>query len=125
MSVARFGEVLQPAWARATSAIAETSSTFSTKLQPFLEYSIAAARGAFEQQLSNILVALLTPSSLIALVFALWRFSADLGWTESFLITTGFFSHWQVWMVLAIGLKYAASSIQTKERAHAKTSDEN
>src|SRR5579864_8586545 len=125
MSVARIRGVLQPAWARATSAIAETGSSFNTRLQPFLEYSITAARGALEQQVANILVALLTPASMVALVFALWRFSSDLSWTGFFPITTGLFSHWQVWMALAIGLKVAPSSIRTKARAAAKTSGEN
>ncbi|HYL36225.1 MAG TPA: hypothetical protein VEV17_09970 [Bryobacteraceae bacterium] len=125
MSVTRIGGALQPAWARATTAIVETSSSFGTRLQPFLEYSVATARDAFQQQLANVLVTLLTPTALLALVFALWRFSADLGWTGSFLITAGLFSHWQVWAALAIVLKALASSIQTKTHARAKTSDEN
>jgi hypothetical protein len=125
--VARFGGSLQPAWARATTAIVETGSSFGTPARAIQDALRRgwAARGAFEQQLANVAVALLTPASLLALVFALWRFSADLGWTGSFVISSGLFSHWQVWTALAIGLKFAASSIQTKVRATAKTSDEN
>ena len=125
MSVERIGGVLQPAWARASSVIVGTSSSFNSKLQPFLEYSILAARRAFERQLANILVVLLTPLSLLALVFAIWRFTTDLSWTGSFPIPAGLLSHWQVWIALSVALKFAAASIQTKTRPAAKPSDEN
>ena len=39
----------------------------------------------------------------------IWRFCADTGWTDTFLITGGFFSHWQVWIALSIALKLLSS----------------
>lgn len=125
MSVARIGEALLPAWARTASVIADTSSTFSGKLQAFLEQSAATARRGFDKHVANILVSLLTPAAVLGLVFGLWRVSADVGWTEEFPITTGFFSHWQVWIALAVTLKFAASSLQARTAASAKTSEEN
>ncbi|MFY9726048.1 MAG: hypothetical protein WB579_04525 [Bryobacteraceae bacterium] len=49
--------------------------------------------------------ALLTPAAFLASVLALWRIAADLNWTGKFAITSGMFSHWQVWMVLAVLLQ--------------------
>lgn len=80
---------------------------------------------AFENQLANLLIILLTPASVLALVFGLWRVSADLGWTEDFIIGSGLFSHWQVWMALAIGLRFAGSSLQSRFAPATKTSEEN
>jgi hypothetical protein len=51
--------------------------------------------------------------------------SSDLGWTEEFLIANGFFSHWQVWIALAITLQVAAVSLAAKISSPAKISEEN
>jgi hypothetical protein len=45
--------------------------------------------------------ALLTPAALMASALGFWRLAADLNMTGEFGITTGIFSHWQVWMILA------------------------
>lgn len=119
----RIEEALQPAGVRAASAIRDASTTLGIKLQVLLEQTSIVLRGAFDPQLANLFVALLTPSSLIALVFGLWRIGVDLEWTEAFPIEAGFFSHWQVWIALAIALKFAASSLQI--RARSKASEEN
>jgi hypothetical protein len=47
----------------------------------------------------------LTPASAVALVAALWRLAYDLDWTGRFAISEGLFSHWQVWMALAVLLQ--------------------
>ena len=44
---------------------------------------------------------LLTPAAALAAALGLWRIAADLNWTGGFAITAGFFSHWQVWLVMA------------------------
>ena len=49
--------------------------------------------------------ALLTPAAFLASVLALWRIAADLNITAKFAITSGVFSHWQVWMVAAVLLQ--------------------
>ena len=67
------------------------------------------------------LPALLTPAAVTALVLGLWRVCADVGWTGEFLIANGFFSHWQVWIALAIAMQTAAASLAAKMsnvRAH-------
>ena len=52
--------------------------------------------------------ALLIPSSLMACVLGFWRLAADLDWTSGFAISTGPFSHWQVWIVLAVVILWVA-----------------
>jgi hypothetical protein len=67
--------------------------------------SAFAVEGA---ELAPLLAALLTPASVVALTLAFWRLGADLSWTGQFAITAGMFSHWQVWMALAVGLQSSA-----------------
>lgn len=47
---------------------------------------------------AQALAALLTPAAALALALACWGVAADLGWTSSFVIPAGLFSHWQVWL---------------------------
>jgi hypothetical protein len=115
MSVIRI--VLQPTSVRGASALADT---VATKLHSSFQQTIAASAKA-----ADLMVMLVTPVAVIALVLGLWRLTADLGWTDSFLISDGFFSHWQVWMALAIGLKIGASVLAAKMGPTRKTSEEN
>jgi hypothetical protein len=56
------------------------------------------------------LLALLLPAiAAIALALAGWRLAADLRWTNSFFIGTGFLSHWQVWCAIAISVQFLAN----------------
>jgi len=49
---------------------------------------------------------LLSPVALIAAVMAFWRFGADAGWTDTFVVSDGLMSHWQVWLAMAIGIQW-------------------
>lgn len=42
---------------------------------------------------------LLMPSALIAFTLAFWRITADLHLTSDFFISSGLWSHWQVWLI--------------------------
>ena len=48
------------------------------------------------------IAALISPAALLAFALAFWRMSADLGFTSAFPITSGLFSHWQVWLAIAL-----------------------
>jgi len=48
---------------------------------------------------------LLTPAAAMAAILGLWRIAADLNWASRFAISTGFFSHWQVWLGASILLQ--------------------
>jgi hypothetical protein len=54
------------------------------------------------------LAALLTPSALIAFTISSWSIAANLHWTANFFISSGLFSHWQVWLIAAAGLLLVA-----------------
>jgi len=112
--------MFQPAWMRAASTFTDTSSNLPVRLRWFVERTVIASEAAM-----NVLPALLSPAAVVALVLGLWRVSADLGWTEEFLIANGFFSHWQVWIALAIGLQLAATSLAAKISSNVKISEEN
>jgi hypothetical protein len=45
---------------------------------------------------------------LAAAILGAWRLAADLNWTGDFVIGSGFFSHWQVWLVAAALLQTAS-----------------
>jgi hypothetical protein len=54
---------------------------------------------------------LLSPIAVIAALMACWRFGADAGWTDTFAFSDGLFSHWQVWLALAIGIQWSANRL--------------
>jgi hypothetical protein len=64
-----------------------------------------------DKRLALILAALLPPSALTAAVLAIWRIAADLNWTNSFAISSGIFSHWQVWLGAAVALQMCARAL--------------
>lgn len=104
MFVVRIGGMTQLAWDRTASAVSGTTSNFAVKLQP------AIGRAGAVLQAATILVAdFLSPAALVSLVLGLWRLGTDVGWTGQFIISYGLFSHWQVWIALAIGLETLAA----------------
>ena len=54
---------------------------------------------------------LLRNLALAAGVLGLWRLGSDLGWTQDFFISTGFWSHWQSWTAMAALLTLAANFV--------------
>jgi len=54
------------------------------------------------------LSSLLTPFAVMASALGIWRLAADLKVAGAFGISTGVFSHWQVWIVCAIVLQRCA-----------------
>lgn len=65
-------------------------------------------KGRKNQHLAAGFASLLTPGAIMALVLAFWRLSADLRTTGQFPISTGIFSHWQVWLATAALLEFLA-----------------
>src|SRR5574340_1841208 len=60
------------------------------------------------QHVALAVASLLTPAAVMACVLAIWRLTADFKVTNQFPITSGFFSHWQVWIVAAAVLQICA-----------------
>ncbi|SRR5581483_4875865 len=109
---------------RAGSGSSTTSQNF-IKTQLLFANLLQMIAHLFSRQLANVLVALLTPAALVALVLGIWRVCTDLGWATTFLISSGFFSHWQVWIALSIGLKMLSSTLISWGTRVAKFSEEN
>ena len=63
------------------------------------------------QRIALALGAMLTPATLMALVLAVWRLAADLNLARSFAIETGPFSHWQVWLAVALLLQIISRAL--------------
>jgi hypothetical protein len=63
------------------------------------------------QRLALAVGAMLTPATVIACILALWRLAADLNWTNTFAISSGLFSHWQVWMGTAALLHFCSRAL--------------
>jgi hypothetical protein len=106
-------------------ATATIGSESTPKLKLHLADTLATPALALGRQLPNIVVALLTPAALVAFAMGLWRLTADLDWAGAFPITLGFFSHWQVWIVLSIALKMLSSALLAWDGRTRKISEEN
>ena len=64
-----------------------------------------------DKRAALVLAALLPPSALAAAILGIWRIAADLNWTNSFAITSGIFSHWQVWLATSVVLQLCARAL--------------
>lgn len=53
------------------------------------------------QRVALGLAVLLSPAAFLAAVLGLWRIAADMSLAGNFAISSGLFSHWQVWLVAA------------------------
>jgi len=63
------------------------------------------------QHIALAFASLLTPASLMVCVLGFWQLAADCKFTSKFPIESGFFSHWQVWIVLAGVLQLCAGGL--------------
>jgi hypothetical protein len=76
------------------------------RIQPVLDWTARLSREA-----ARAVASMLSPAAAISLVLGFWRLGADLGWTGKFAISEGLFSHWQVWLAMAIVLEALSSTI--------------
>lgn len=72
--------------------------------------------GDTAQQFGALVSALMAPAVFSAYAFAVWSLAANLGWTDSFIFSTGALSNWMVWLGLAIVVNVAASILQRHSR---------
>lgn len=54
------------------------------------------------RHLAAAFATLLSPLAVMAAVLGIWRICADIGLTGEFAISRGIFSHWQVWLAIAV-----------------------
>src|SRR5512144_207146 len=79
-----------------------------TKLEPELRSAWQKAMQG-NQEVGRLLRYLITPIAVAAYTLAAWRMGSDLNWTGEFFIESGFLSHWQVWLAVAIGVHFGGS----------------
>lgn len=72
--------------------------------------AVANGKGA-PRDFALAAASLLTPSAVATCALAIWRIGADLQWTGQFAISSGIFSHWQVWVALSALLQLGASAL--------------
>ncbi|SRR5713101_5536302 len=60
---------------------------------------------------------LLVPAALMAYVLGVWRLASDMGMAGEFVIT-GIFSHWQVWIAVAVGIHLASAVLNRYGQGH-------
>jgi len=82
------------------------AATMSARLRLVTDHSVRFGRSA-----AGPASFLLRNLALAAGVLGLWRLGSDLGWTQDFCISEGFWSHWQSWLALAALLTVAANFI--------------
>jgi hypothetical protein len=61
------------------------------------------------QEMAKLFRYLMTPVAVAGYTLAFWRLGADLNWTGQFFIADGLFSHWQVWLALAVATQLTGS----------------
>jgi len=69
------------------------------------------------QKLGGVVSALLSPAIVSVYVLAFWSLTADLGWTGAFMVSSGPFSNWMVWLGIAVLLHGAASILKRQGRS--------
>ena len=112
--VLRVLDVIQPV----SAGIAHVASARVTLESNFARRFALYWRRAAElsQQSTDLISFLLKPTAVVAFVLGCWRFCADLGWTQNFMISGGLFSHWQVWIAVGIAISAASSHLQDQSR---------
>ncbi|MBC8166683.1 MAG: hypothetical protein H7Y20_12520 [Bryobacteraceae bacterium] len=65
---------------------------------------------------TSLLGQLMIPVAAAGYAMAVWRFAADMNWFGEFIIPSGLFSRWQVWLALAIATQAAAGTLNRTKR---------
>jgi hypothetical protein len=64
------------------------------------------------RQAALIVSSLMTPIALAGWTLGGWSVAASMNWSGDFPISEGLFSHWQVWVALAIAVQFVAFLLQ-------------
>lgn len=103
-----------------TTAIAITTETPRADGLLQTSGSLLARTGAWAtdtaQKFGALLAALMGPAVFSGYSFAAWSLAANLGWTNSFVFTSGPLSNWLVWLTIAIMVNVAASILRKHTR---------
>lgn len=96
-------ELTEPARVWAISALQAAGSTASHGLE---------WAGDTAQKFGALVSALMGPAVVSVYALALWSLASNLGWTDTFVFSTGPLSNWLVWLALAILVNVAAGILR-------------
>lgn len=68
--------------------------------------------GDTAQEFGTLLSALMGPAVFSAYAFAAWSLAGNLGWTDTFVFSSGPLSNWLVWVAIAIVVNVASSILK-------------
>jgi hypothetical protein len=74
----------------------------------FARGPVVSRRKGKNSRIATLAATLLTMVSLSCAALGLWRLGTDLDWAGGFVFSTGFLSHWQVWIGAAVAVQYVA-----------------
>jgi hypothetical protein len=83
--------------------------------------SVQNERGVRNRTAALLLASLSAPAAVLAFTMAIWDIAAHLRWTNSFAISSGIFSHWQVWLAAAALLLISVSVLDRYGRGGGET----
>jgi len=69
------------------------------------------------QQFGVLVAVLMGPAVFAAYSFAAWALAFNLGWTDSFIFTSGALSNWIIWMGMAVLVNTAAAILKKHTQA--------
>ena len=95
--------VIEPARAWTLSALQATGSTLSRG---------AVWAGDTAQKFGALVSALMGPAVVSVYALALWSLASNLGWTDTFVFSSGPLSNWLVWLAVAILVHLAAGILR-------------
>ena len=102
---------------RATAVTIEQESNQAPAINFFQATTLAIGRvgvwaGDTAQQFGMLVAILMGPAVFSAYAFAAWSLAGNLGWTDSFVFSTGALSNWIVWLGVAVLVNTAASILK-------------
>jgi hypothetical protein len=77
---------------------------------------VGAWAGDTAQQFGMLVAILMGPAVFASYAFAAWALAANLGWTDSFVFSSGPLSNWMIWFGVAVLVSTAASILKKHTR---------
>ncbi len=77
---------------------------------------VGAWAGDTAQQFGVLVAVLMAPAVFSVYAFAVWALASNLGFTDTFIFTSGALSNWLIWLALAVMVHMAATVLKRHTR---------
>jgi hypothetical protein len=98
----------EPARVWTVSALQATGNTVSHGLE---------WAGDTAQKFGALVSALMGPAIVSVYALTLWSLASNLGWTDTFVFSTGPLSNWLVWLAIAIAVNLASGILRRRTQS--------